>query len=265
MVWPILPGEELPTVRDLALEWDCAPGTVQRAYHELARQGLVSSRRGQGTHVAELPTLEPDGPMRRATLINQVEAFVLRLMQTGYKQQEIEGAFRLAMDRWKTVARDVPTRPLGRLNFVGSHDPVISLLNEFLLQEGENWGMRLSFAGSLGGLMALARGEADLAGCHLWDRESDCYNLPFVRKLLPGRKIALLRMVNRRLGLMVRMGNPLEIQDLEDLRRQDIRLVNRQSGAGTRVWLDEALGQLDISPMAVSWSTRLARAASVCS
>ena len=47
------------------------------------------------------------------------------------------------------------------------------------------------FTGSLGGLMALADGRADLAGCHLWDKETDTYNAPFVRRLLPGQNLGI--------------------------------------------------------------------------
>ncbi len=46
-------GERLPTVRKMTETWHCTPGTVQRAYKILADQGLIVSRAGQGTHVAD--------------------------------------------------------------------------------------------------------------------------------------------------------------------------------------------------------------------
>jgi putative molybdopterin biosynthesis protein len=95
--------------------------------------------------------------------------------------------------------------------------------------------------------MALARGEADLAGSHLWDEDTDLYNKPFVQRLLPDRKTALVTVAHRQLGLIVAPGNPLDIRFLEDLTRPDLRMINRQPGAGTRVWLSTQLHQIGIS------------------
>jgi len=113
------------------------------------------------------------------------------------------------------------------------------------------FSLQLGFSGSLGGLIALAEGQADLAGCHLWDQESDSYNEPFVRRLLPSRRVALVTLAQRRLGLIVQTGNPLGIRNLVDLARPELRFANRQSGSGTRVWLDTALGQEGIPASSV--------------
>ena len=47
------PGEKLPTVRALAEELAIAPNTIVKAYGELQREGLLESRAGVGTVVAE--------------------------------------------------------------------------------------------------------------------------------------------------------------------------------------------------------------------
>ena len=96
--------------------------------------------------------------------------------------------------------------------------------------------------------MALARHEADIAGAHLWDVETDTYNQPFIRRLLPGQRIALLTLADRRMGLIVAPGNPLDMRNLPDITKPDVRFINRQSGAGTRVWLDAQLHALELSP-----------------
>jgi putative molybdopterin biosynthesis protein len=111
--------------------------------------------------------------------------------------------------------------------------------------------LSIKYVGSLGGLMALAQGEAEIAGTHLWDEATGTYNLPFVRRLLPGRRVALLTLAHRSLGLVTPPGNPQQLQDLADLARPDVRLVNRQSGSGTRVWLDAQLKDLAIPPESV--------------
>jgi molybdate-binding protein/DNA-binding transcriptional regulator YhcF (GntR family) len=242
------PGEELPPVRTMAKDWGCAPGTVQRAYNELALQGLVVSHRGQGTRVTSIDVIEGDNPLRRATLINQVESFLLRSIQAGYSPTEIDAALHLALDRWRTLSQQPPRESRGQLDFVGSHDPTISLLNEQLSERDPKYGMRLSFAGSLGGLIAMARGEADIAGCHLWDQETDSYNKPFVRRLLPGRKIALVRLANRRLGLIVATDNPLGIHGFEDFHHIPVKYANRQAGSGTRVLADVQIHNAELDP-----------------
>ena len=98
------------------------------------------------------------------------------------------------------------------------------------------------------GLIALAEGKADLAGCHLWDAESDTYNIPFVHRLLPGKDVTIVTLAHRRQGLIVAPGNPHNIHDLADLTRPGIRFVNRQSGSGTRVWLDAMFSRQGIDP-----------------
>ncbi len=90
--------------------------------------------------------------------------------------------------------------------------------------------------GSMGGLIAIKRGEADIAGTHLLD-ESGEYNIPFIKKL--GLKNAvLIKGYLREQGLIVKKGNPKKIKWFEDLLREDVRIVNRNPGSGTRILLD---------------------------
>lgn len=127
---------------------------------------------------------------------------------------------------------------------IGSHDLTLDLLAQFLMVRG----LRLSssHAGSLGGLIALSRGEAHLAGSHLMDLENGEYNLTYIRKYLPDVRVKVMGWVERQQGLMVAKGNPKLVKSLADLARKDIRIVNRQRGAGTRVLLDFHLGKLGI-------------------
>jgi putative molybdopterin biosynthesis protein len=127
---------------------------------------------------------------------------------------------------------------------LGSHDLTIDLMAQFLAERGA----RLTSAnlGSLGGLIALQRQEAHIAGCHLLDPESGEYNLAYVRKYLPDTAVVLVGLVERQQGLIVASGNPLEIEGLQDLTRQDITFINRQRGSGTRLLLDYHLEQLGL-------------------
>jgi putative molybdopterin biosynthesis protein len=100
--------------------------------------------------------------------------------------------------------------------------------------------------GSLGGLVALQRGESHLAGSHLLDPETGGYNLSYIQKYLAGIPVKVLAFVGRQQGLLVRRGNPRGIRQLADLARGEVVFVNRQRGAGTRVLLDYELGRLGL-------------------
>jgi molybdate-binding protein/DNA-binding transcriptional regulator YhcF (GntR family) len=239
-------GDRLPTVREMAEKWNCTVGTIQHAYQELARQGLVTSRAGQGTKVVEnLPVLN-DTPLRWATLIHRSEAFLLEVLTSGYSLDEIDRAVRQAMDRWRMVEHMETPHEDRILRFSGSHDLALTWLASHFPEIAPGHVLQLNFSGSLGGLIALAEGKADLAGSHLWDEESDSYNVPFVRRLLPGKRTALITLASRRLGLILPPGNPAGIHSLSDLTHPGLRFINRQSGSGTRVWLDTMLHRLGI-------------------
>lgn len=129
----------------------------------------------------------------------------------------------------------------------GSHDIVLDLVSSWLRRRGERWTLSSAHVGSLGGLAALRRGEAHLAGVHLLDPETGDYNLPYVRRYLrrPARLVLLCR---RQQGFIVAPGNPKGIQGVADLGRPDVRIVNRQRGAGTRILLDYELERAGLSP-----------------
>lgn len=246
------PGDALPTVREMAEQWNCAPGTIQQAYKELTRQGIVVSRPGQGTRIGSAPPAAVDPtPLRRAMVTHEAEAFLLEMLSAGYTVEEAESGFRAALDRWRATAVEKPIVAEKLLRFAGSHDPAVSLLASrfpaFCGSETEICAMQVRYTGSLGGLIALAEANADLAGSHLWDEESDAYNAPFVRRLLPGRKIGLLTLAQRHLGLITRPENASRIATLADLARHGTRFINRQRGAGTRVWLEAQLRRAGIS------------------
>lgn len=242
------PGDRLPSVRAMAETWNCTIGTIQRAYQELSRQGLVTSRAGQGTRVVDrLPaSLQADVPLRHAALVHRAEAFLLESLSAGYPLSEIETAFHQALDRWRVSEQKSAPGQAGVLRFTGSHDPVVTWLAGEFPNLASGYVLELQFAGSLGGLMALAQGQCDLTGIHLWDEESQTYNLPFVRRLFPNQLMALVNLTHRRLGFILPPGNPANIQTFADLTRRRLRLAIRQPGSGTRVWLDAMLARQGI-------------------
>ena len=142
-----------------------------------------------------------------------------------------------------TVELSVPAEDLeSRLVIMGSHDMAIDLLASELRRTRPEMSIASSNVGSLGGLLALRRGESHVAGSHLMDEETGEYNVAFVQRYLPGTPVVLVNLVRRVQGLIVPAGNPKRLSSLADLAREDVRFVNRQRGSGTRVLLDYMLG-----------------------
>lgn len=143
-----------------------------------------------------------------------------------------------------SVVPDNPQKDV--LVAMGSHDLALDLLAQNLHKSDRKLDMFTIPVGSLDGLIALRQGICQLACSHLWDPPSDDYNVPFVRHLFPGQNMVLFTLVNRQQGLIVLEGNPKKIRTLEDLTRQDITFINRKLGSGTRIWLDQKLGDKGI-------------------
>jgi putative molybdopterin biosynthesis protein len=142
---------------------------------------------------------------------------------------------------------------------IGSHDMTLDLIAQFLA--GHDRRLASANVGSQGGLVALRRGEAHLAGSHLLDPETGEYNISYIRRYLPDVKVKVVTLVGREQGLLVQRGNPKHIKSLGDLSRpgvesarptvsageaERVRFVNRQRGAGTRVLLDYQLNLLGV-------------------
>jgi putative molybdopterin biosynthesis protein len=134
---------------------------------------------------------------------------------------------------------------------VGSHDLVLDLAASELRAADPGVTLASSNVGSLGGLVALRDGLCHVAGSHLLDPASGEYTLPYVDRVMGDRDVAVIRLVHRDQGLIVAPGNPLGLAGIDDLANPDLRYVNRQRGAGTRVLLDHELARRGISPDAV--------------
>jgi putative molybdopterin biosynthesis protein len=121
--------------------------------------------------------------------------------------------------------------------FSGSHDLAVELLTELLTDHLDVLTLPI---GSLDGLMVLRQNLCNLSGTHLLDPSGE-YNLPFIRHFFPDRTMKVVTLAHREQGLMLAPGNPKAIHSLADLQREDIIFVNRNTGSGTRLWLDHHL------------------------
>ncbi|MBE6009791.1 MAG: helix-turn-helix domain-containing protein [Lachnospiraceae bacterium] len=100
--------------------------------------------------------------------------------------------------------------------------------------------------GSYDALTMLYRDRVSAAASHMWDSETDSYNIPFVKAFLPGCQTVIIHICTRTEGLYVAEGNPKKIFTWEDLGREDIVMANREPGAGSRILTDVHLAQLGI-------------------
>ena len=137
-------------------------------------------------------------------------------------------------------------KPLNRIKetlvSIGSHDMIMDILGDMVkLSSGH--------VGSMGGILAMKRGECHIAPIHLLDLETGEYNISYVERYFPGQKMALIKGVKRHQGFIVEKGNPKGIKDFSDLVREDVVYVNRQRGAGTRILLDYHLNKENIDPV----------------
>ena len=126
-------------------------------------------------------------------------------------------------------------------------DIMIDILARYLQYNAKGIQALRSYAGSYNGLYALYHGHVQIATAHLWDGETGQYNIPYVKRMLPGIPAIIVHLANRMQGMYVASGNPKGIKGWEDLKRPEITIINREKGSGTRVLLDEHLKKLGIS------------------
>jgi putative molybdopterin biosynthesis protein len=127
---------------------------------------------------------------------------------------------------------------------VGSHCIGIDILLKVISEKTKPVMGKIINVGSLGGLQALKRGEADLAGIHLLDENSGDYNKPFIKKLDLENRIILVRGYVREQGFMTRKNSANKVNDFSDLLNSEIHFINRNRGSGTRILIDMSLGHV---------------------
>lgn len=139
------------------------------------------------------------------------------------------------------------SRPENTILAVGSHDLALELLGVFLRRRMEDVFLSSANVGSMGGIMAIRNNEAHIAGIHMLDEATGCYNIAFVEKFLPRGSWQMVHLAMRQQGFMVIPGNPKGIEGFADLVRPEITFINRQRGSGTRMLLDYQLKKAGIN------------------
>lgn len=139
----------------------------------------------------------------------------------------------------------IPLAPREREQIVlCGQDIILDVLSNYITQAGVR--CLRSYVGSYDALTALYKDEVQVASSHLWDGESGAYNIPYVRRLLPGVPSVVVHLTRRMQGFYVAPGNPKGIREWKDLLKPGITMVNREKGSGSRVLLDEHMKLLGI-------------------
>lgn len=157
------------------------------------------------------------------------------------------------IERTKTGAREKAPAPIARRReqvVVCGQDIILDVLSNYMTQAG--FECLRSYVGSYDALAALYKGEVQVASAHLWDGDTGEYNVPYVKRLLPGVPAVVIRLTDRTQGFYVRRGNPKGLRTWEDLAKPGVVMVNREKGAGSRVLLDEHLRVLGIDPAGIA-------------
>jgi GntR family transcriptional regulator len=95
------PGDQLPTVRALALELRVNFNTIARAYRIMDEAGIISTQQGRGTYILELPSPEAAENIRTQALEDLTQRYLEDAERLGASAQEIEEVWNKQVTRWK--------------------------------------------------------------------------------------------------------------------------------------------------------------------
>lgn len=165
-------------------------------------------------------------------------------------QDYIAGTHRAPEQDAPEPLRTPPPTPQREQIVICGQDVILDVLSNYITQAG--FECLRSYVGSYDALTALYKGEVQVASAHLWDGDSGEYNVPYVKRLLPGVPAVIVRLTSRTQGLYVRKGNPKGLNGWTDIAKPDVVLANREKGAGSRVLLDEHLRISGIDPVRIA-------------
>lgn len=193
----------------------------------------------------------------KSTIYDLIKRDEIRSYKVGRKVRFTEEDVKeyIARSRVSQATKNAPSVDGVQFNLLGGEkrpDGFILCGQDLILDVLSNY-MRLhgvpalrAYIGSYDGLVSLYRNMVNVTAAHMWDSDSDTYNIPYVRRLLPGIPAVVVHLTCRMQGLYIAKGNPKGINGWKDFARDDIVMINREQGAGSRVLLDEHLKHLGI-------------------
>lgn len=166
-----------------------------------------------------------------------VDAYIAR---SRHSQQVAAPVQKVTVQSSLLYGDSVQKQPL----IISGQDVILDILSNYLHQYGIQ-ALR-AYVGSFESLLSLYQGNVQAATCHLWDSDTDSYNLPYIRRLMPGVHAVAVNLTWRMQGFYVKKGNPKGITSWEDLTRPDVVILNRRNGTGSRILLDERLFRMGV-------------------
>jgi molybdate transport repressor ModE-like protein len=141
-----------------------------------------------------------------------------------------------------------PARSIPRMH--ASHDLALALLPARMAKRGQP--IDLQFHGSLESLASFAEGRCEIAGFHCPEGAAGATLWQQYKPYLRPRQHMLIQLAKRTQGIMVAPRNPKKLRNVRDLAKPNVRFLNRQSGAGTRLLLDWMLRENGIAARAIA-------------
>jgi putative molybdopterin biosynthesis protein len=161
------------------------------------------------------------------------------------------------IDRWieesasGLVERKAKTEERDFLLAAGSDDPSLGILHDLYEAQTQTASFFMTTIGSSAGLAAIRSGVADFATAHLLEPARTGADNLAPQELLPSDTV-VVELFYRELGMLVAAGNPKSIKSLRDLTRPKLRIINRQPGSGTRIYLDQELSRFRLNSKKIS-------------
>ncbi len=149
---------------------------------------------------------------------------------------------RAEIDAWLAggVSATTASKPAPANIVAGSHDPLL----DWAIRESGS-GLATFFDGSLDGLARMTRGEAAIAGLHVFEPEGGDWNRDHVRAALAGAPVVLVEWARRQQGLLLADGLAGKVKGLADLAGR--RIARRQPSAGAGLLLDHLLAEAGLT------------------
>jgi molybdate-binding protein/DNA-binding XRE family transcriptional regulator len=136
-------------------------------------------------------------------------------------------------------------------------DPATSLLSN-MVERVSGVDVVSAAASSKLALSWLKEGKVHIAGSHLEDPKTGEFNVPYIRETFPNEELVIVTFARWEEGLVVAPGNPMSLNRAEDLVKKNVRLINRETGSGSRALLDKLLRQSGIPSNKVQGYGRVA-------
>jgi GntR family transcriptional regulator len=102
------PGDQLPTVRSLAMELRVNFNTIARAYRIMDDSGIISTQQGRGTYILELPSPEVSESIRQKALEELTRRYLVDAERLGVSPEELEEVLNKQVRQWKENRPPVP-------------------------------------------------------------------------------------------------------------------------------------------------------------